>query len=228
MGCLLNTMSEPLDLAAGEFSNWLGEIRTALKNGTETEVPCGKCNACCRSSYFIHIKPNETETLSHIPDELLFPAPGMPAGNVLMGYDKQGHCPMLKNDACSIYQHRPSTCRSYDCRIFPATGIQISGTDKVLITEQIERWKFNHTETEGIKEHKAVQKAASFLRNKSKLFQSHELPGNPTQLAIMAIKVFDLFLNEDVELIEDGEMVQAIIKRQEKFDTKYDTDLNIR
>jgi uncharacterized protein len=212
-------MSEPLGLAAGNFSNWLGDERDALKNDTETDVPCGECTACCRSSYFIHIKPGETDTLSHIPDELLFPAPGMPAGNVLMGYDEKGHCPMLKNSACSIYEHRPSTCRSYDCRIFPATGIQINGKDKVLITQQVERWKFNLSETEEIKEHKAVQRAGSFLTYKSKLFPPDELPGNPTQLAIMAIKVFQVFLNEDAEGIDDGEMVKTIIKEREKFDT---------
>ena len=217
-------MSEPVRLDAGKFSNWLSDTRTALKNDAETDVPCGECTACCTSSYFIHIKSSETDTLSHIPDELLFPAPGMPEGNVLMGYDEQGHCPMLKDGACSIYQHRPSTCRSYDCRIFPATGIQISDKDKVLIARQAERWEFNFSETEEIKEHKAVEKAASFLTNKSKLFPPDELPGNPTQLAILAIKVFHVFRDEDAERIDDGDMVKAILKEQGKFDTQADTD----
>ena len=209
-------MSAPLESNAGNFSSWLSDTRTALKNDAETEVPCGDCTACCTSSYFIHVKPTETDTLSHIPDELLFPAPGMPEGNVLMGYDEQGHCPMLKNGACSIYEHRPLTCRSYDCRIFPATGIQISGKDKRLITQQAERWKFEFANTDEMKAHKAVQKAASFLKNKSQLFQPGELPGNPTQLAIMAIEVSDLFLNEDPGHSDEKEMVKTIQKEHNK------------
>lgn len=88
-------------------------------------MPCGDCTACCTSSQFIHIAPDETETLGHIPDELLFDAPGFPAGHVVLGYDENGHCPMLVDGACSIYAHRPRTCRTYDCRIFPATGIDL-------------------------------------------------------------------------------------------------------
>ena len=212
-------MPEPQDIEAGNFSNWLSDTRSALRNDAETDVPCGECNACCRSSYFIHIKPDEIETLSHIPDELLFPAPGLPEGNVLVGYDEKGHCPMLRDGACSIYDHRPATCRSYDCRIFPATGIQISDKDKVLITQQIQRWKFNLSGVEEINEHKAVQKAASFLTHNSKLFPPDLLPGNPTQLAIMAIKVHDLFLEQDEQAVDDGKMVEAVITAREKFDS---------
>ncbi|MBC8376690.1 MAG: YkgJ family cysteine cluster protein [FCB group bacterium] len=211
-------MSESQDLETGNFSSWLSDTRTALSNDAEMDVPCGECNACCRSSYFIHIKPDEFDTVSHIPDELLFPAPGLPEGNVLMGYDEKGHCPMLKDGACSIYDHRPATCRSYDCRIFPATGIQISGKDKILISQQVQRWKFNLTEAEEIKEHKAVQKAASFLTHKSTLFPPDELPGNPTQLAIMAIKVHDLFLDQENEAVDDSKMVDAVITAHGKFD----------
>ncbi|NQT61715.1 MAG: YkgJ family cysteine cluster protein [Candidatus Marinimicrobia bacterium] len=213
-------MSEPQDLETGNFSNWLDDTLTALRNDAETDVPCGECNSCCRSSYFIHIKSDELNTLSHIPDELLFPAPGLPEGNVLMGYDEKGNCPMLRDGACSIYDHRPATCRSYDCRIFPATGIQISGKDKILISQQVQRWKFNLSEAEEIKEHKAVRKAASFLTHKAKLFPSDVLPGTPTQLAIMAIKVHDLFLEQKEEPVDDSGLVDAVITARERFDTR--------
>jgi len=212
-------MSDPHDLSAGEFSTWLSETRTALKNDTGTDVPCGECNACCRSSYFIHIKPAETEALSHIPAELLFPAPGLPEGHVLMGYDEKGCCPMLKNGACSIYEHRPLTCRSYDCRIFPATGLQISGKEKRLISQQVQRWKFKQSQTEGKQKQKALEQAAAFLNHKSKLFPAGEIPGNPTQLAIMAIKIYDLFLEDSDNLTDDKKMVEAIIQAREEFNT---------
>jgi hypothetical protein len=83
------------NLPAGSFSAWLRHARRALSSGAGTEVACAACAACCDSSYFIHIGPDETETLRLIEDGLLAPAPGLPAGHVLMGYDTKGLCPML-------------------------------------------------------------------------------------------------------------------------------------
>src|SRR5690606_28804822 len=127
------------DLPTDAFSLWLARTRRAQVTGEGAEVPCGDCRGCCTSSYFIHIRPNETETLARIPKGLAFPAPGLPKGNVLLGYDQNGHCPMFKGNACSIYAHRPQTCRSYDCRIFPATGLTLGG-EKPLISGQADRW----------------------------------------------------------------------------------------
>ena len=108
----------PLD--AGEYAAWLGEFRQALRVRTEMDVPCGECTACCRSSMFIHIRADETDALAHIPPQVLFPAPYQTNGNVLMGHDEHGNCPMLVDDRCSIYEHRPNTCRTYDCRVYAA------------------------------------------------------------------------------------------------------------
>lgn len=90
-------------------------MRSALRGEQPSAVPCDGCTACCTSSQFVHIEPDERETLRRIPSELLFPAPRMPAGHVLLGYDEHGRCPMLSEQGCSIYEHRPRTCRTYDC-----------------------------------------------------------------------------------------------------------------
>ena len=102
------------------LSEWLDELDAA----SDMHVPCGACTACCTSSQFVHIEPDETDTLAHVPAVLRFPAPGLPKGHVVMGYDERGHCPMLVDGACSIYEHRPRTCRTYDCRIFAVTGVE--------------------------------------------------------------------------------------------------------
>ncbi|MDQ3896986.1 MAG: hypothetical protein M3326_07025, partial [Actinomycetota bacterium] len=81
------------ELPAGDFSSWLVEMRGALRGENPATVPCGGCTACCRSSKFIHIGPDETDTLAHIPPELVFPAP-RPRGHFVLGYDEHGHCPM--------------------------------------------------------------------------------------------------------------------------------------
>src|SRR6476619_2441220 len=118
-------MREARDLPAGDFGAWMTEMQGALRGERGSDVPCNGCTACCTSSQFIHITPDETDTLSRIPTGLLFPAPRMPQGHVLLGYDEQGHCPMLIDDKCSIYEHRPRTCRTYDCRVLPAAGVGI-------------------------------------------------------------------------------------------------------
>ncbi len=117
-------------------------MRSALRGERDADVPCDGCTACCTSSQFVHIGPDETDTLAHIPAELLFPAPRLPRGHVLMGYDERGHCPMLVDGRCSIYEHRPRTCRTYDCRVFAAAGIEPDDDDKVLIRDRVRRWRF--------------------------------------------------------------------------------------
>src|SRR5947207_512379 len=101
---------------AGDAAAWVTATRAAIGNGESADVPCDGCTACCTASQFVHVEPDEHDALAHIPPALLFPAPRRPAGHVVMGYDERGHCPMLVEGACSIYEHRPRACRTYDCR----------------------------------------------------------------------------------------------------------------
>ena len=119
-------------------------MQAALRGEGDADVPCGACTACCTSSQFIHIEPDETEVLAHIPAALLFPAPGLPKGNVLLGYDAHGHCPMFVDGACSIYEHRPRTCRVYDCRLLAAVGR--ADAAKPLIAERVAEWEFTYAD----------------------------------------------------------------------------------
>jgi hypothetical protein len=133
----LGVVNEEHDLQAGDFSCWLRQVRDAIRHGAGIDVACGECVGCCTSSYFIHIKPEETAALGRIRKELLVAAPGLPKGHVLMGYDSNGRCPMFANGKCSVYEHRPQTCRIYDCRVFTAAGILAGGPDKVEINKRV-------------------------------------------------------------------------------------------
>ena len=82
-------MMDEGQLDAGEFSSWLASINGALRGQHGSDVPSGDCTACCTSSQFVHVEPGEEDTLAHVPKELLSPAPGLPGGHVLMGYDEQ-------------------------------------------------------------------------------------------------------------------------------------------
>lgn len=216
----LEDMTEQQGLPAGCFSSWLRRTRYALIKENGADVPCGECNACCRSSYFIHIRPEETQTLARIPKKLLFAAPLMPKGNMLLGYNKKGCCPMLIDDKCSIYEHRSLTCRNYDCRIFSATGMTAGEDDKVLINRHIQRWKFSYPTKRDLNQHLAVQAAARFLQERAECFPAGVLPRNPTQLAILAIKVYDIFLEYNGESREDHEIAKAVMEAYERFEAR--------
>lgn len=141
---------------AGEFGAWLTGMRAALRGDQDSDVPCDGCTACCTSSQFVHVTPEDVEALAVIPPELLFPAPGQPAGHYVMGYDQEGCCPMFVDGGCSIYEHRPRTCRVYDCRLFAAVGRV--NEDTPLIAQRIRSWEFTYADdatrglAEGIRE----------------------------------------------------------------------------
>jgi Fe-S-cluster containining protein len=197
-------------LPAGEFLVWLGGAEESLKPpGAAADVPCGECTACCRASMFIHIAPDETRALERIPRELLFPAPGWPKGHVLMGYDDRGHCPMLVDGRCSIYEDRPRTCRTYDCRVFTATGIPVSDAAQQDITERAAQWSFGYRSAASRIAQAALRAAADFLMTKRDLFPPGALPVQPAQLAALAVRVHRIFEREPRG--SDAKIVEAIL-----------------
>jgi len=164
---------------AGDFSEWVNEMRAALRGDGTTRVPCSGCTACCTSSQFVHIAPDETETLAHIPSDLLFPAPGMPRGHVVLGYDERGHCPMLIDGRCSVYEHRPRACRTYDCRVFAAAGVE---ADQPGIAHRSQEWRFNYPDPHDLALHEAIRAFA----------KGHSRPGaSPIEKAVRAVEGVD-------------------------------------
>lgn len=142
---------------------------------------------------FIHIQPEETRTIQRIPRALLFPAPGLPKGHVLMGYSDQGHCPMLVDNNCSIYEDRPQTCRNYDCRVFAATGVRLDGQTQAEIANRVKAWEFEYEDEASRGEHSMVKEAAAFLQNNRDLFPKRSIPTYPVQLAALAVRIYRLF-----------------------------------
>jgi len=192
-----HSLSGEPDLEAGVFSSWMTEMQAALRGERTSDVPCHGCTACCTSSQFIHIAPDEADTLSRIPAELLFPAPRFPPGHVLLGYDDRGHCPMLIDNRCSIYPHRPRTCRTYDCRVFPAAGLD--NDEKIQISRQARRWRFTYPSPVDQAEHDSVRAAAIYLDGHRDQLPERALPTDTTQLAVLAVEMHSLFLGTDEE-----------------------------
>lgn len=209
MGARNSTTPPEPRIRAGRFGAWLSEIEAALSSDSGTDVPCGDCVGCCTSSLFIHIAPNERDTLARIPKALLFPAPRMPKGHVLMSYASNGHCPMFMNGRCSIYEHRPNTCRTFDCRVFPATGIP-PDPDRRTIADRATRWEFEFADNDE-NNMRACQSAANFLRTHEGDLPVGAVPRNPSQIAALAIQLHRLFLNSDGSLTNP--LVEAVSDR---------------
>ena len=184
--------NRPDDLPAGAFGAWLGQMLAALRHEADADVPCGDCCACCSTSHFVHVGPGEADALAHIPPGLTFPAPRLPAGHVVLGYDERGRCPMLGDDGrCKIYEHRPLTCRTYDCRVFAAAGID---ADREEVSRRARRWRFAFPAPRDRDGLAAVRAAARFTRDNAAAFPGGEVPGDPAQLAVLAVKVAGVFL----------------------------------
>jgi Fe-S-cluster containining protein len=160
---------------AGDFGAWLAGMAEALDGSRDADVPCGSCSACCTSSHFVHVEPDEADALAHIPASVRFPAPGR-AGQV-MGYDEHGRCPMFVDGACSIYEHRPRACRTYDCRVFAAAGVE---PDRPAIAERAVRWRFRYATDVDRRRHEAVLAAAERLGTGT--------PTSATERAVLAVR----------------------------------------
>ena len=221
-----NASNRSASVPAGEFSAWLSCTEASLRSGDGgADVPCGACRGCCRSSMFIHIRPEETQTLRRIPRALLFPAPGLPKGHVLMGYGDQGQCPMFVNNQCSIYEDRPQTCRDYDCRVFAATGVSVNCEAQAEIANGVKAWAFTYEREESREEHRMVKAAAAFLERNRDLFPPGSLPGYPVQLAALAVRICRLFSDQATRMqeagsaVSDAAMVKAILAARSEPET---------
>jgi hypothetical protein len=209
------------DLPAGGLSAWLRRTRIALADESGADVSCGECTACCTTSHFVHVRPDETDALAHIPRELLFAAPGLPRRNVLLGYEENGRCPMVTSDGCSIYEHRPLTCRNYDCRVFAAAGI---AADQQAITQRTRRWKFAYPAQDDRDRHASVRAAAAFLQAHAGSFPAAAALRDPMHVAILAVKVCEVFAGGDAPgasgVASDGEIVKAVLEAGERFEAR--------
>ncbi len=202
------------ELPAGDFSRWLRAMRDSLAGGPGMDVACGDCVGCCTSSYYIKVRAHETVALSRIGASRLEPAPGG-RGHMLMGYDERGHCFMFANGGCSIYQDRPETCRTYDCRVFSASGMKAGGDDKSVINERVARWRFSFPSEQDRAEQRAVNAAANFLRQHPVRFPGGHIPSRASEIAVLAVKTYQVFLDPPAT---DAEISAALVQAALDFD----------
>jgi hypothetical protein len=104
---------------------------------------------------------------------------------------------MLVDDRCSIYEHRPRTCRTYDCRVLAAAGVAHDDGVPPPIARQARRWRFDLPAEADRVEHDAVGVAATFLHEQQDLLAEAAVPRNTTQRAVLAVRLHDLFRGDE-------------------------------
>jgi hypothetical protein len=176
-------------LPAVEFGEWLETFRSALRRRSDAAVPCAGCTACCRSSQFVLVEADKVATLARIPAAFRFAAPRRPRGDVVMGYDAQGHCPMLIDDRCSIYDARPRACRTFDCRVLTAT--RTDDPDHPLIAARAGEWGFTMCGPPDARTREQVSLIAAFLGAHRSDLPEGTVPSAAAARAALAIALLD-------------------------------------
>jgi Fe-S-cluster containining protein len=172
------------------FAAWLAATLATLRDDVPAGVPCGACTACCRTFHQLHIRPGEKWARKRLPKEYLSVARGLPPGYLLLGYTAAGACPVLVDGRCTIYEDRPLVCRTYDCRLYAATGVE---PDRAEIAEQVRRWCFEYPDAEDRELHEAVLAAVRFIRETPTCLPSEAARRQPIRLATLAVATHDLF-----------------------------------
>jgi uncharacterized protein len=204
----------PEPLPAGDFSAWLREMRAALASRGGMDVACGSCRGCCVSSYYVKVRANETAAAQAIGESNLEPGPPGDPGSRLLGYQPNGHCLMLRDGNCSIYAHRPETCRSYDCRVYAAAGMN-AGPDKPVINQRVARWSFSYPSEADEREHRAVTAAANYLRQHPVRLSGGHVPSRRSEIAVLAVKAYTAFLEPAAS---DAQLKASLVRAVEDFD----------
>lgn len=179
------------DPASVPFAAWLEATLGTLLHDEPADVPCGPCTACCRTFHQLHIRPGERRTRRLLPREHLSVPRGLPPGYLLLGYTEDGSCPMLVGGRCTIYGDRPLVCRTYDCRLYAATGV---APDRADIADQVRRWRFAYPRPEDHESQKSVLDAVRFIRQTPSCLQSEAARRQPIRLATLAVVTHALFL----------------------------------
>lgn len=202
-------MSRP----AGEFGAWLAQMRAVLRGESDADVPCDGCVGCCVSDYPIPLRPDDTAALDRVPAALLsLPRDGRLA-RMLPRDD--GTCPMLSAGLCDIYRERPRTCRDYDCRIYAAAGLEPDG-ERPVIQQRVREWGFSFASDADRDAAQAIRRATAFIRDHAALFPVAARAGSATAAAVLAIKVYPLFLAPRTGAPE--ETARAVLEAARAFD----------
>ena len=102
--------------------------RSELAAMTST-VNCRSCRACCVDFVETSLLPGDSG--DGLDTEIR-------DGKRFLRKKANGECVHLQDGGCSVYEHRPSACRVFDCRDFAVS--KLTNPDLPLLNEAIAQW----------------------------------------------------------------------------------------
>lgn len=93
------------------------DFLAAWWRGDAGPVPCASCSACCYYDGIPVDKKRDRRRLPHLMTER------NRDGELVLQRHADRACAHLGAQGCTVYEHRPSVCRSLDCRAFSAMGL---------------------------------------------------------------------------------------------------------
>jgi hypothetical protein len=113
----LSAEARALDVAKRSVNCSARDFLAAWGRGNAGPVPCAGCSACC---YYAGVPVDKKRDRSRLPHLL---TERNHDGELVLRRRADGACAHLGDRGCMIYEHRPSACRSFDCRAFAAMGL---------------------------------------------------------------------------------------------------------
>ena len=162
---------------------WRPTLAT-LRDDVPADVPCGACNACCRTFHQLHIRPGEKRARKRLPKEYFSAPRDCRPATCCWAMIEDGACPVLVEGRCTIYEDRPLVCRTYDCRLYAATGVE---PDRAEIAEKVRRWSFSYPAAEDRERQEAVLAAVRFIRETPACLPGAAARRQPIRLATLAV-----------------------------------------
>jgi hypothetical protein len=120
---------------------------------------------------------------------------------------------MLVDDACSIYAHRPRTCRRFDCRVFAAASLTPGSGPRAGVNQQVWRWRFDYSSAADAARQTALLEAAAFLQRRADLIDPEVAPVDTSELAKAAVFVHEIFLQPGTQQHADQQIAALLNQR---------------
>ena len=106
-----------LDEAKRSLNCSARDFLAAWWRGKAGPVPCAGCSACC---YYAGVPVDKKRDRIRHPRLL---TERNHECELVLQRRSDGACAHLGERGCTVYEHRPSACRSFDCRAFSAMGL---------------------------------------------------------------------------------------------------------
>jgi len=106
-----------LDEAKRSLNCSARDFPAAWWRGKAGPVRCAGCSACCYYAGVPVDKRRDRSRLAHLLTERNH------EGELLLQRRSDGACAHLGERGCTVYEYRPSACRSFDWRAFSAMGL---------------------------------------------------------------------------------------------------------